>query len=178
MQLAGRSAGPLVGLGDVHSFSSICETHATVRQLILSHLERGQTKALRGVNQAMRAIMNENTSTIECHLHAPRFETELATVFPAATKFQVCMHSDSIPELDACVLLEYIPSTSPVLLTKLLALSLSLGTIDEGKDITPAIAGLFSRCDHASPSGGAVPSTCRSPAHHDFFCIVSRFRRS
>jgi hypothetical protein len=82
---------------------------------------------------------------VACDLKAPRFEADLVTVFPAATSLRVSGPDRYGAELDFCVLLEYILATSPALVTKLLALKLSLGFIHSFEDITPAVAGFLAR---------------------------------
>jgi hypothetical protein len=165
MHLASNSGHSSVGRDYVQGFgfAYIFESHATIRKLVLSHLRQGGAATLRPVNRAVRAAINLQVSSIKCDVQTPRFESELAVVFPAATK--LCVRSATFVEPDACVLLEHILATSPVLLAKLQALELSLGTIDSCEDITPAVSDFLCRCDHAVKSRASLPTMRHALMH-------------
>jgi hypothetical protein len=147
MYVAGSSAPPAAGRDAGQGFACIFGSHATVRQLITSHLKKKEKNYLRGVSSVTRAAVNQNVNTVQCAEHNPRFDKELAKVFPAATNLCVSMnHAGGLAKgLDASVLLEYIVGTSPALVTKLQMFSLSLGTIGSFEDVTPAVAGFLAR---------------------------------
>jgi hypothetical protein len=140
---------PPMGGEPGQSFEAVVGAHATIRQLIMSHLKEDKsTHALRRVSRAMRAAVDDTITTVACDLDGPRFETEMATVFPAASKLCVSWPDDTEdPEEPQVfyILLEHIMATSPALVTKLLALRLSLGTFEADGDITNAVARFLSR---------------------------------
>jgi hypothetical protein len=159
MHLADSSALSPVGRDCDQCIAYILGTHATIRHLVLSHLEKVDTETLRGINRAMRAAVNQSVTTIQCGIQAPRCETELAMTFPAATKLRVSMlQLGCSTELDACVVLEYVMATSPALLTKVLAVSLGLGIIRSCEDITPTVANFLSRCGSNGKARGPMSS--------------------
>jgi hypothetical protein len=159
-----NSAQPAVGRDAMQPLEAMFAEHAAVRQLIMSHLgcRSLNAHALRQVSRAIRVAVNHDVSTVACDLTAPRFEADVVTVFPAATKLRISgpdRYGAEISgpdrygaELDVCILLEYILATSPALVTKLVALTLSLGVICSFKDVAPAVADFLSRYAQVSQS--------------------------
>jgi hypothetical protein len=160
MQGPGR---PTAGLVPVCCFEYTFSAHATIRQLVLGHLTKEEADALRQVSRGVRTAVNDTVVTVVIEPNAPRSDTDLAQVFPEANMLRVMMQRRSaladllhydvqqlVTEEDsACTLLEHISATSPALLTKLQALTLTLGTIPSVNQIAAAVAGFLSRCDHA-----------------------------
>jgi hypothetical protein len=133
-------------------FTHALGAHATIRQLVLGHLDKEEADTLRQVSQATRSAVNRNVTTIVCDMQAPRFETELATVFPAADKLHVVLMRElPLTDMHLCIFLEYISATSPALLTKLQALTLDLG-MKSCDEIRAAVARFLSRCGVVSTS--------------------------
>jgi hypothetical protein len=137
---------PSACLDSTCCFAHVFGSHATIRQLVLSHLTKEDADAVRQVSRDARAAVNDNVKTVKCHLDAPRSRTELAAVFPQANRLHVVVQTasyddddgddddgddddDQDSEEDVCDLLESILATSPALVTKLQALKLSLGYI-------------------------------------------------
>jgi hypothetical protein len=131
---------------------------ATIRQLVLGHLTKEAVDALRQVSRDVRAAVNENVVTVSIELNGPRSNTDLAEVFPGASRLRVtirpweeyCVAQHVLTkEAAVCTLLERIVlATSPALVTKLQGLTLSLGNIHFVDAIAAAVAGFLSRCDH------------------------------
>jgi hypothetical protein len=134
------------GLQPACCFERIFATHATIRQLVLGHLTKEEGGIVRQVSRAVRAAVNHNVSTVDCELAAPRFETELAEVFPAANRLRVVMQADCFTDDDVCFLLEYILATTPALLSKLHGVTLILGAISAFEAVAGAVAEFLSRC--------------------------------
>jgi hypothetical protein len=85
-----------------------------------------------------------------------RIKSRLDTVFPAAAKLFVSWPDlRNIGERAVCLLKHLLPTT-PALVTKLLALRLSLGIVASSQAIAPAVAGFLSRY------GGNTAATARS----------------
>jgi hypothetical protein len=161
-----------VGRDAVQSFEYIFGSYSTVRQLIMKY--GNNSHALRQVSRALQAALNHDVSTIACDLTAPRFEADMVTVFPAANKLRVSGAYRYEAELDVCILLEYILATSPALVTKLLALRLSLGIIHSFEDIIPAVAGFLARYGKVF-SSSPVPSYILRPLKRSFCTLLERW---
>jgi hypothetical protein len=156
---------PSAGLESLCCFEYLIGAHATIRQLVLSHSTKAQGDALRQVSRGLRAAVNTNVETVILELNAPRCDTELAEVFPEANRLRVVIPNPGdrtsgpgrrhvgLPqltsELSVSALLEHVWATSPALVTKVQALTLSLGTISSVDDITAAVADFLSRCGKA-----------------------------
>jgi hypothetical protein len=139
------SAQASTGLPPACCFERIFATHGTIRQLVLGHATKEEADVLRQVSRAVRSAVNHNVSTVKCELAAPRFETELAAVFPDATRLRVQMEADSFTDVDVCFLLEYILATTPMLVSKLQGVTLTLGAISAFEEVTGAVQGFLSR---------------------------------
>jgi hypothetical protein len=128
-------------------FANVCGTHDTILQLMISQMPAGASGRLRRVNRGMRAAVNRTVTTVVVNMTGPCSENELAASFPQAEKLRVLLDSPhEITHVDVSQCLEYIMSTSPALLSKLVALKMDLGSAGTDQDVTLAMASFLSRC--------------------------------
>jgi hypothetical protein len=128
-------------------FAKVCETNDAIFQLMISQMPPGASRRLRQVNRAMRAAVNRTVTTVTCSLTGPRFEGELATSFPQADRLDVIFDgSEDVTHVDVSLFLDYIPATSPALVSRLVALDMDLGSAASDQDIAAAVASFLSRC--------------------------------
>jgi hypothetical protein len=149
-----QRAGSNEADGTGQYFIDVATNHG-VFQLITKHMPPGGGATLRQTNRDLRAAVNSCVSTVACDLSAPRFDRELAGVFPEATTLRLSLeHSKGLAAADVWLFFDHILETTPALVERMETITINLGS---NTDCEGAATRFLSR--YGPPTSAAVEAS-------------------